>query len=552
MAGGHYEKGLLHDYHKAIQKLENCEKSNKELRSSNKDLELRCGSLEKKNEKNLIEIEKLQNQLQTVLLMTKAIGDAYEELRNRYDKLHLEHYQNSSNSSLSPSTDTPEEKDKRKHSETNESASSVSSAESSDSSDDRKDADSDTVEKTKAANEYNGRKKSGRKSGKQNGTPGHTLTRETIDKYLKEKGAEHEVICQGNMGAFFDQNPFISRYELDFKVTPVVREYRFYYPKEINEAFYNVVPACFRSSVFYGSSIKSLVVYLSDVASVPVRKIRDFLNDVLDMPVSEGTVYNFMTEFSQKAAPSLELIRSTLQNQEVLCTDATYISLDGNLAYIRVITNNNTSFYYPMKTKTIDELSEEEILKEFKGVLVHDHETALYHFGRWHQECIVHLLRYILQCEDITHHAWCSEMRDFFYMLENKRKSEGRPFSEKEGDETKRKYLEIMQKGREENKDLDSKYYKGIESTLLNRLEKYADNHLLFIKDLSIPFSNNVSEGCLRKAKIKCKVSGCWRTFKGLKRYCNSLSVIETCRKRKLPLFETIRRIIEGDVAVFT
>lgn len=549
MAGGNYEKGLFRDYSKLTQKYEECKTSNKELRASNNGLKRRCESLEEKNKKILSEKEELQNQLQTSLFMTMMIQKSYEELKIRYDKLHLEHYQNSSNSSLSPSTDTPQEKEKRKNSEENAAVSSDAPAETDNSSDN--DTAADDRAKEKSANEYNGRKKTDRKSGKQEGTPGHTLTKESIDKFLKEKGAQLEVICQGNTGAFYDQNPFLSRYELDFKVIPVVREYRFYYSKELSAPFYSVVPDCFRSTVFYGSGIKSLSVYLSDVASVPVRKIRDFFSDVLEIPVSEGSVYNFMTDFGQKTAPSLEFIRNTLKNQDVLCTDATYISLDGNLAYIRVITTGSTSFYYPMKTKTIDELSEEQILNEFKGILVHDHETALYHFGKWHQECIVHLLRYILQCEDITHHDWCPKMRDFFYSLENKRKAEGRPFNEEEGAEAKRKYLEIIQIGREENKNLDSKYYKGIENTLLNRLEKYADNHLLFIKNLSIPFSNNVSEGCLRKAKIKGKVSGCWRTFKGLKRYCNSLSVIETCRQRELPLFETIKRIIEGDVAVF-
>lgn len=43
------------------------------------------------------------------------------------------------------------------------------------------------------------------------------------------------------------------------------------------------------------------------------------------------------------------------------------------------------------------------------------------------------------------------------------------------------------------------KYAKQEESALLNRLEKYRENHLLFIKRSEVPFDNNISERDLRK-----------------------------------------------------
>ncbi|MDO4285828.1 MAG: hypothetical protein Q4C60_10915 [Eubacteriales bacterium] len=36
------------------------------------------------------------------------------------------------------------------------------------------------------------------------------------------------------------------------------------------------------------------------------------------------------------------------------------------------------------------------------------------------------------------------------------------------------------------------------EKALLNRLEKYGCHHLLFIRDFSVPFDNNISERDLR------------------------------------------------------
>ena len=54
-------------------------------------------------------------------------------------------------------------------------------------------------------------------------------------------------------------------------------------------------------------------------------------------------------------------------------------------------------------------------------------------------------------------------------------------------------YDEIVANGRKENKKTQGKYARKDENALLNRLEKYKRNHLLFLHDFRIPFSNNMS-----------------------------------------------------------
>ena len=45
---------------------------------------------------------------------------------------------------------------------------------------------------------------------------------------------------------------------------------------------------------------------------------------------------------------------------------------------------------------------------------------------------------------------------------------------------------------------------------------------LLFLHDLSVPFTNNESEQGLRMPTVREKVSGCFRTEKGMENYCES------------------------------
>ena len=70
------------------------------------------------------------------------------------------------------------------------------------------------------------------------------------------------------------------------------------------------------------------------------------------------------------------------------------------------------------------------------------------------------------------------------------------------------RYDEIVALGREQNKHTKGKFAKKEERALLNRLEAYKANHLLFLHDFNILFSNNMSEKDLRICKNRQKRHG--------------------------------------------
>ena len=63
---------------------------------------------------------------------------------------------------------------------------------------------------------------------------------------------------------------------------------------------------------------------------------------------------------------------------------------------------------------------------------------------------------------------------------------------------------------------------------LLERLEKYEDAVLLFARNADVSFTNNRAERDLRMAKVKQKVSGCFRTDKYAQAYCRITSYLQT------------------------
>ena len=70
---------------------------------------------------------------------------------------------------------------------------------------------------------------------------------------------------------------------------------------------------------------------------VSIDRIADFINGISGqtLSLSSGTIYNMCSSFSELCKEQLGTLNNELLNAEVLCTDATYLSLNGRQTYIR-------------------------------------------------------------------------------------------------------------------------------------------------------------------------------------------------------------------------
>ena len=89
------------------------------------------------------------------------------------------------------------------------------------------------------------------------------------------------------------------------------------------------------------------------------------------------------------------------------------------------------------------------------------------------------------------------------------------------------------------------------EENLFKRLIEYKEEHLLFIRDFKVPFSNNLAEKALRMIKTKLKVLGCFRG-KGKGSYFVTIrSLFEMSKKHGMNLNDTVRKDFEeGQIGV--
>ena len=393
----------------------------------------------------------------------------------------------------------------------------------------------------KKANSYNSRKKTGKQRGAQTGHKGTTLSAKEIKDLISQGKCKHEVRVCGDPS----KGLCTTKYKVDIDIVTKVIEYRIYKGADTNR-----LP---RSGVFYGEKVKTLVAYLYGVGVISVQRIQEIIHSITNgiVSISAGAVYGFCRKLSELSQPSLKRIETCILNGTVAYTDATVVTVNGKQAYIRNVSNNKAVRYYAMEHKNLKEMGELALLSRFAGIFVHDHETSMYHFGTGHGECNAHILRYLLKNTEDCSNSWSGKLTNLLYeMKEARDKAAQNPgcngLSEKDIEQFSHRYDEILQLGFSENKSTKPKWAQREELALLNRLTKYRDNHLLFIKQFDVAFSNNMSERDLRKCKNRQKVAGGFRSSEGCVMYTDILSVIETSKRINLNVFDTVLAIFQG------
>lgn len=401
----------------------------------------------------------------------------------------------------------------------------------------------------KPANTYNGREKTGRKAGGQKGHRGTTLTKAGVEQKIRSGKCRHEIRTVGDTSG----GKYITKYVLDLSVVPVITEVRIY----ADEKGHFSIPAEYRSDVTYGANVKAMAVSLYSEGVMSNDRIAAFLNAAGndELGLSEGSVYGFCQKLAKAAGTSIRNLEEELLNQKVVATDATTVTVNGVQNYIRNFSTGQTVVYHAMKSKTIDEMGSLRFLEKYTGTLLHDHETALYHFGTEHAECNAHIIRYLRKNTEETGNKWSDGMISLLCRMNSERKDlmgQGKDaFPEEKISRYEQKYHALISSGRKENKKTRHRYAKEEEQALLNRMEKYGHHHLLFLHDFSVPFDDNISERDLRKAKNRQKMAGGFRKDSGHEMYCSILSVIETLKKRKMGMLENIRKLFMGTPAIF-
>ena len=404
----------------------------------------------------------------------------------------------------------------------------------------------------------NNRKKSSKKPGGQPDHKGHTL--EMFDKVDEIVEIRQEVcpFCSRDLSEV-KQEEYQKRQKHDIPpIKPTVIEYQVFAcqcpscHKDVIATF----PEDITQPVEYGYNLRALVLYLHSYQLIPMKRIVELLYDVLGIRISEGTIANIVEEAYNYLESFEEGLKALITNSEVAHFDETGCRVNGKNQWIHISSTETATLYSLHANRGNKAMDEIGILPNFEGIAVHDALKAYFKYIKaGHSLCNAHSGREMLAQQDLDY-VWATELYDLINKINNRvneLKLNGiEKMPEEEIKNFEMLYNQTIQKGFDEEilrnpEKLDENCKKRKKQSkaknLLLRLKEYNVEYLTFMYDFRVPYTNNLAERDGRMAKLKIKISGCFRSFSGGKYFCRNRSYITTMRKRGFNIMDSLSKI---------
>jgi len=372
------------------------------------------------------------------------------------------------------------------------------------------------------------RKKTGRKPGGQKGHEGTTLEMVSDPNEILNHTPVYCECCGKDLvdkpGKLVERKQVVDLPPIE----PIVTEHRVYEKEcDCGHVTMSSSPGGLQAPVSYGPMIESLTGYFHARQYIPFLRMQELFRDIFSVPISEGGIHCLLNRLSTKGFPIYYRIRDMIKTSLVVGTDETGARLNGKKIWIWTWQNDRFTWLKGTDNrgyKTIEDNFPEGFKK---SVFVHDCWKS--HFQtdvHTHQLCTSHLLRELNYLEERYNHRWPVRFRKLIL--------EGIKLKEKlaPGDY----YQPVKERTALENRlerllvcELDEKLKELV--SFRKRMIKYKDYILTFLYHPKVPPDNNGSERAIRNVKVKQKISGQFKSWKGVENFMVLRSITDTTLK---------------------
>lgn len=306
----------------------------------------------------------------------------------------------------------------------------------------------------------------------------------------------------------------------------------------------------------YGSGVFGLVMSLLTVGYMSEDRIKKLLTS-LNVPISTGTIQSMLTRGAANAEEAEKYIKDKITGQSVVNFDETGMRVSGSLHWLHCACCGPWRLYSIQERRGEEGMDLMGVLPNFHGTAVHDFWSSYKKFKDViHAMCCQHLERELVYAEETGNQEWAGKLRKLLQGMchaKNVEMAEGKEaFSEAELQGYMAQYDEIVAKGLKVNPVPERKpgqrgrQKRGKIRCLLDRFQDCKEDILRFATDWKVPYTNNAAEQAIRFARIKEKVSGCFRSTKGAEQFARVLSFISTAVRHGISSFDACLSLHRG------
>lgn len=326
---------------------------------------------------------------------------------------------------------------------------------------------------------------------------------------------------------------------------------------EVNEGEF---PVGVSQETQYGPRVRAQMVYFNNYQFVPLERTAEIIKDLYQQPISEGVVVAAVKEVARRVTPMVEKIKEHLTyTEEAVHFDESGMRV-GGLKWLHSASTALATFFAIHAKRGQVAMDKIGILPKRTGWCIHDYWKAYLKYQQAkHGLCGAHLLRELTYLVENYQQPWAEAMIKLLTEIQKAiaaAKALGQAaFSPGQLTGFQNRYDQIVAEGllanppperTEEQPRKRGRVKQTLSKNLLDRLRDHPDMVLAFMYDFKVPFDNNQAERDIRMAKLKQKISGCFRSDDGSEDFCQVRSYISTAHKNEQPILEALYLALVG------
>lgn len=338
---------------------------------------------------------------------------------------------------------------------------------------------------------------------------------------------------------------FAERTEVDIPpVKPVVRRHRIgrHWCRRCKKIVSPRIPTLLPHTP-YGMNLHLQVAHLKYGLGLTMDKIRALLSELYGLSLSSGVISAMLGRVGKRLKAPYDQLKDSLPQQELLNVDETGWRVAGISHWLWSFSSPEAA-YYRIERSRGKKVVADVLGTRFDGILVTDFYSSYHAIEAVKQKCWVHVLRDIKKIqEDYTPldkrslayaKVLKAQIRSAITIKNSWDKIEAGVYRERV------RQIQLRLAGL-----LDYPPDQHALKTLAKRLKAHRKDLFVFLERKEVPFHNNDAERQIRPCVLMRKTSYQNASDRGALTQAIVMSVIQTCRKRKLNFFEWTRRYLE-------